>query len=406
MALWLWIFSLVIGSLTLENGLFRTPPMGWLAWERFRCNIDCKNDPTNCISSEELFLDMADRLVADGWRELGYVYVNIDDCWMAARRDEQGRVTPDTARFPGGIKALADYMHSRGLKLGIYSDLGDKTCAGYPGTPLNKVELDALTFSEWGIDMVKLDGCHSTAREQYDGYSRMSRALMATGRPIAFSCSWPAYRGGLPPKVDYDLLGSICNMWRNFDDITDSWNSVLKIIDWYSIHQEVLQPIAGPGHWNDPDMLVIGNFGLSLEQARTQMALWAILAAPLLMSNDLRTISMEEREILQNRLIIQINQDRLGIQGRRVLKEQSKIEVFVRPLEWSSYAIVFFNRRVGRPFLYNCTLSRLNIRKAKLYQATDVYAGHLIRGLSTNTVFTIAIDPSGVVMWHLTPYYY
>ncbi|XP_069087268.1 alpha-N-acetylgalactosaminidase isoform X3 [Pleurodeles waltl] len=339
MALWFWIFCVGTSSLALENGLLRTPPMGWLAWERFRCNVDCKNDPTNCIS-EELFLDMADRLVADGWRELGYIYVNIDDCWMAPQRDEQGRVTPDPDRFPGGIKALADYMHSRGLKLGIYSDLGDKTCAGYPGTPLDKVELDAFTFAEWGIDMVKLDGCHSTAREQYEGYSRMSRALLGTGRPIAFSCSWPAYRGGLPPKVDYKLLGKICNMWRNFDDITDSWNSILKIVDWYALHQDVLQPVAGPGHWNDPDM------------------------------------------------------------------ENSKIEVFVRPLEWSSYAIVFFNRRVGRPFLYNCTLARLNIRKSKLYQATDVYAGHLIRGLTTNTVFTVAIDPSGVVMWHLTPYFY
>ncbi|KAM7182465.1 alpha-N-acetylgalactosaminidase isoform 2-T2 [Macrochelys suwanniensis] len=245
--------ALVACALALENGLMRAPPMGWLAWERFRCNIDCKTDPDNCIS-EKLFVDMVDRLADDGWKELGYVYVNIDDCWMAKKRDAMGQLIPDPERFPRGIKALADYAHSRGLKLGIYGDMGTYTCGGYPGTTLDRVEQDALTFAEWGVDMLKLDGCYSSEEEQAQGYPKMAMALNATGRPIAYSCSWPAYQGGLPPKVNYTLLANICNLWRNYGDIQDSWNSILSIVDWFSANQDVLQPVSGPGHWNDPDM--------------------------------------------------------------------------------------------------------------------------------------------------------
>ncbi|XP_060705154.1 alpha-N-acetylgalactosaminidase-like isoform X2 [Hemiscyllium ocellatum] len=238
---------------SLDNGLMRTPPMGWLAWERFRCNTDCDNDPENCIS-ERLFMDMADRLAEDGWKELGYQYVNIDDCWAAKERDLEGRLVADPIRFPSGIKALAEYVHAKGLKLGIYGDLGTYTCGGYPGTTLDQVELDAHTFASWGVDMLKLDGCYSNSSTKALGYPLMSKALNATGRPIAFSCSWPAYEGGLPPVVNYTLLGEICNLWRNYADIDDSWESVRGIINWYSRHQDVLQPVAGPGKWNDPDM--------------------------------------------------------------------------------------------------------------------------------------------------------
>ncbi|NWX70275.1 NAGAB acetylgalactosaminidase, partial [Alca torda] len=311
--------ALALPSVALENGLALTPPMGWLAWERFRCNVDCREDPRNCIS-ETLFYEMADRLAEDGWRDLGYKYINIDDCWSAKQRDAAGQLVPDPERFPRGIKALADYVHARGLKLGIYGDLGILTCGGYPGTTLDRVEQDAQTFAEWGVDMLKLDGCYSSGEEQAKGYPEMARALNATGRPIVYSCSWPAYQGGLPPKVNYTILAEVCNLWRNYDDIQDSWDSVLSILDWFFANQDVLQPVAGPGHWNDPDMLIIGNFGLSYEQSRSQMALWTVMAAPLLMSTDLHTISPSAKEILQNRLMIQINQDPLGIQGRRIVK--------------------------------------------------------------------------------------
>ncbi|XP_044310734.1 alpha-N-acetylgalactosaminidase isoform X1 [Varanus komodoensis] len=396
------LLALASSSLALENGLMRTPPMGWLSWERFRCNVDCKTDPHNCIS-EKLFKDMADRLATDGWRELGYVYVNIDDCWMAKERDATGQLVPDPERFPSGIKALADYVHSRGLKLGIYGDLGTHTCAGYPGTTLDKIEQDASTFARWGVDMLKLDGCYSSADEQAQGYPRMTKALNATGRPIAYSCSWPAYRGGLPPKVNYTFLANICNLWRNYADIQDSWNSVLSIVEWFSVNQDVIQPGAGPGHWNDPDMLIIGNFGLSYEQSRSQMALWTVMAAPLFMSTDLRTISESFLEILQNKLMIKINQDPLGIQGRRILKEKSYIDVFLRPLSHSASALVFFSRRTDMPYRYTTSLAQLNFTQNAVYEAQNVYTGEIISGLKTADNFTVVINPSGVVMWYLYP---
>ncbi|XP_075430015.1 alpha-N-acetylgalactosaminidase isoform X2 [Ascaphus truei] len=348
-------------------------------------------------------MDMADRLVEDGWKELGYVYVNMDDCWMARDRDTQGKLVADPGRFPRGIKALADYIHTRGLKLGIYADLGQRTCAGYPGTTLDKVEQDAATFAEWGVDMLKLDGCHSSLEEQALGYVRMSEALQATGHRIAYSCSWPAYRGGLPPEVDYTLMKKICNMWRNYNDIEDSWGRVVKIVDWYSDNQDVLQPLAGPGHWNDPDMVVIGNFALSIEESKSHMALWAIFAAPILMSNDLRDLSQDSRLILQNKMLIRINQDPLGIQGRRILKDSTMIDVYMRPLAQSAKALVFFSRRVDRPILYTSSLLKLNFASNRAYQTEDVYSGEILRGRKADANFTLLIVPSGVVVWYVIP---
>ncbi|XP_078093765.1 alpha-N-acetylgalactosaminidase [Mustelus asterias] len=389
-------------GLSLDNGLMRTPPMGWLAWERFRCNVDCRADPENCIS-ERLFMDMADRLAEDGWKELGYEYVNIDDCWAAMKRDSQGQLVADPQRFPSGIKALAQYVHSKGLKLGIYGDLGTYTCGGYPGTTLDQIELDARTFASWGVDMLKLDGCYSNSSTKALGYPLMSKALNATGRQIAFSCSWPAYEGGLPPKVNYTLLGEICNLWRNYNDIDDSWESVRGIINWYSKHQEVLQRVAGPGRWNDPDMLIIGNFGLSFEQSKSQMALWAILSAPLFMSNDLRAISIKDSAILQNKLLIRINQDPLGLQGRMILKGSDNIEVWMRELSLSTMALAFFSQRVDMPYHYTTALSQLNITAPDVFAALDVYSGWVLHGLKVDTKFTITINPSGVVMLYLYP---
>uniref|UniRef100_A0A1A8J3P2 Alpha-galactosidase n=2 Tax=Nothobranchius kuhntae TaxID=321403 RepID=A0A1A8J3P2_NOTKU len=386
-------------TFALDNGLMRTPPMGWLAWERYRCDIDCEHDPKNCIS-ENLFIDMADRLFEDGWKELGYVYVNIDDCWSLKTRDKQGRLQPDPKRFPGGIRKLSRYMHDRGLKLGIYGDMGNYTCMGYPGTPLDKIAVDAQTFADWEVDMFKFDGCYSNATDQEQGYPLMSKALNATGRPIGYSCSWPAYQGGLPPKVNYTQLGQLCNLWRNYGDIQDSWDSVLSIIDWVFENQDVLTPAAGPGRWNDPDMLIVGNFGLSKDQSRTQMALWAIMAAPLFMSTDLRVISGEARSILQNKMIIGINQDVLGFQGRRILKEKSGIEVFWRPLLNNASALVFFSRRTDMPYRYKTSLSKLNYT-ADSYKVTDVFTGKTDI-LKDSTDFVVSVNPTGVVMWYIS----
>uniref|UniRef100_A0A4W5QJQ0 Alpha-galactosidase n=1 Tax=Hucho hucho TaxID=62062 RepID=A0A4W5QJQ0_9TELE len=397
----IFLLALTAATSALDNGLMRTPPMGWMSWERFRCNVNCENDPKNCIS-ENLFRDMADRLAEDGWKEMGYDHVMIDDCWSSMLRDKDGRLQPDPQRFPGGIAKLARYLHDRGLKLGIYGDLGTHTCGGYPGTTLDKIETDAQTFASWGVDFLKLDGCYSNEEDQQKGYPLMSKALNATGRPIGYSCSWPAYRGGLPPSVNYTLLGEICNLWRNYDDIQDSWNSVQDITDWFFDNQEILQPEAGPGRWNDPDMLIIGNFGLSVDQSRSQMALWAIMAAPLIMSNNLRTLSSEARAILQNRAAIAINQDPMGVQGRRLLQERSLIEVYWRPLSQSASALVFLSRRQDMPYQYHTSLAKLNYT-AGSYEAYDVFTGKTLSGLSATTEFTVSINPSGVVMWYVYP---
>ncbi|XP_062278874.1 alpha-N-acetylgalactosaminidase-like [Scomber scombrus] len=393
------LLALISLTVALDNGLLKTPPMGWMAWERFRCDINCIDDPKNCIS-ESLFRDMADRLVEDGWKELGYEYVIIDDCWMSRLRDEQGRLQPESFRFPGGIPKLARYIHDRGLKLGIYADMGNYTCMGYPGTTLDNIEIDAQTFASWGVDYLKFDGCNSNPVEQMLGYPLMSKALNATGRPMVYSCSWPVYQGGLPPNVNYTLLGDICHLWRNYDDIQDSWDSLQSIIDWFSNNQDDLQPIAGPGRWNDPDMLIIGNFGLSLDQARSQMAIWAIMASPLIMSNDLRNLDNSAGAILQNKVAIGINQDPLGIQGRRLLKEKSQIEVYWRPLVGSTSALVFLSRRTDMPYRYHTSLAKLNY-DAGNYRAYDVFGGSLVKGLNATTELTLSINPSGVVMWYV-----
>lgn len=395
------LLALITLTVALDNGLLKTPPMGWMAWERFRCDVDCKDDPVNCIS-EVLFRDMADRLAEDGWKELGYEYLIIDDCWMSMLRDEDGRLQPEPSRFPGGIAKLARYVHDRGLKLGIYADMGTHTCMGFPGTTLDKIKLDAQTFASWGVDYLKFDGCYSNPVEQMLGYPLMSLALNATGRPMAYSCSWPVYVGGLPPKVNYTFLGDICHLWRNYYDIQDSWDSVQGIVDWYSNNQDDLQPAARPGGWNDPDMLIIGNFGLSVDQARSQMALWAIMAAPLIMSNDLRNLDNAARAILQNKVAIAINQDPMGVQGRRLLKEKTRIEVYWRPLSQSASALVFLSRRTDMPYLYHTSLAKLHY-DAGNYQAYDVFAGSEMPGFNATTEITVSINPSGVVMWYVYP---
>ncbi|KYO38148.1 alpha-galactosidase A [Alligator mississippiensis] len=349
--------ALAEGAGALDNGLAQTPPMGWLHWERFLCTTDCASAPHACVS-EQLFMQMADLLAAEGWRDAGYEYVCIDDCWMAPSRDGGDRLQPDPQRFPHGIHQLADYVHSKGLKLGIYGDVGNKTCAGYPGS-YGHYDLDAQTFADWGVDLLKFDGCyHGTLDLLAEGYKNMSLALNKTGRSIVYSCEWPFYM--LPvQKPNYTEVKQYCNHWRNFADVFDAWISIKSILDWTASHQDIIVDVAGPGGWNDPDMLVIGNFGLSWDQQVTQMALWAIMAAPLFMSNDLRQISPQAKRLLQNKEVIAINQDPLGKQGYRITKDNN-FELWERPLTGRAYAVAVVNRQeIGGPQLFTFATSFL-----------------------------------------------
>lgn len=349
-----------------------------------------------------MYIETSDRLVEDGYLDAGYEYNIIDDCWLAKKRDAQGRLQPDPDRFPHGIKYLADYVHSKGLKFGIYEDYGTFTCAGYPGV-IGHMELDAQTFADWDVDYLKLDGCYAQPKTMSQGYPEMGSYLNKTGRAIVYSCSWPFYEiySGMTPN--YTAVAEHCNLWRNFNDIDDSWASVQSIIDYYGNNQEILVPHSGPGHWNDPDMLIIGNFGLSYEQSKVQMAMWAILAAPLIMSVDLRTIKKDYRDILLNRLIIEVNQDAMGIQGKRLYKEQG-IEIWARPVlptsqSYYSYAIAFLNRRTdGTPSEVAVSLKDLGLTFPGGYHIKDLYENQDYGVVSPDTIFKANVNPTGVVM--------
>jgi len=387
-------------STALDNGLARTPPMGWLNWERYRCNTDCKNDPYNCISAD-LFLEMAKLMKYEGYADVGYEYINIDDCWMLRDRGDDGKLVSNPELFPEGIPALADAIHSMGLKIGIYEDYGTKTCGGYPGTK-DHIEDDVNLFASWGIDSLKLDGCYCNASEFSTGYPAVTKALNATGRPILYSCSWPAYLHD-KPNVPYGDIAENCNLWRNYADIQDSWTSVQNIINWFGDNAGNLASYAGPGNWNDPDMLIIGDYGLSFEQSETQMAMWAMMAAPLYMSNDLRTLRQWQKDILMNQEVIAVDQDPMGKQGVRVYQDaKKKHEYWSRELADGSYAVVMYRRdSSGLPKPYTATFKQLMI-KTKTAHVRDLFT-HMDLGVYTDGI-TATLPPSGSCkMFKVTP---
>ncbi|HET8612362.1 MAG TPA: glycoside hydrolase family 27 protein [Sphingomonas sp.] len=316
--------SLPKPALVPSNGLARTPPMGWSSWNRFADRIDDKT-----------VREIADHLVSSGLRDAGYRFVNIDDGWQGARGPD-GAIRPN-ARFPD-MKALADYVHSRGLKLGIYSSPGPKTCAGYTGS-YGHVMQDARTFAAWGIDYIKYDLCsgegiYRTADEVKRAYQEMGQALHATGRPIVYSlCQYGRDHVG---RWGRDVGG---NLWRTTGDIEDNYASMASI----GFDRDGDPADAGPGGWNDPDMLEIGNGGMTQDEYRTHMTLWAMLAAPLMLGNDVRTMSPDTLALLENKGVIAIDQDRLGKQARRVRKD-GDAEIWARPLADGSVALALFNR--------------------------------------------------------------
>ena len=312
----------------LDNGLAKTPPMGWNSWNKFGCNV-----------SEDLIKQMADAMAKTGMKDAGYQYIVIDDCWQVSR-DPDGNIVPDAKRFPSGMKALADYVHSLGLKFGLYSDAGTATCQGRPGSRGYEFQ-DARQYAAWGADYLKFDWCNTSTREARSSYETMRDALKLAGRPIVFSiCEW----GSSKPWL---WAGDVGNLWRTTGDIQDIWEGkgekyglgVMNIVDL----QVGLENYAGPGHWNDPDMLEVGNGGMTATEYRSHFSLWAILAAPLAAGNDLRTMSPEIHDILTNKEVIAVDQDPLGIQGRRVRRDGA-LDVWVKQLKDGSRAVVLLNR--------------------------------------------------------------
>src|SRR6266704_99721 len=306
-----------------DNGLARTPPMGWNSWNKFAGKVD-----------DSVVRSIADAMVSSGMKQAGYIYVNIDDTWEGPR-DAQGNITSNL-KFPD-MKALADYVHSKGLKIGIYSSPGPKTCAGYEGS-YGHEEQDAKTFAAWGIDYLKYDWCSASRiyknEDMQASYQKMGDALRKAGRPMVFSlCQYgigDVWKWG--PRVGG-------NLWRTTGDISDNWKSLERI----GFRQIEIASYTNVGHWNDPDMLEIGNGGMTADEYRTHMSLWALLAAPLLAGNDLRSMTDETKRILMNSEVIAVDQDTDGKPARRISDAEATAVVIARPLHDGSGAICLFN---------------------------------------------------------------
>jgi alpha-galactosidase len=319
---------------TISKGLALTPPMGWNSWNKFGCNV-----------SDELVRGMADAMVKSGMKDAGYQYIVIDDCWQVSR-DAGANIVVDPQRFPNGMKVVADYVHSLGLKFGIYSDAGSKTCGGRPGG-LGHEYQDAIMYASWGVDYLKYDWCSTTTQDAKSSYANIRQALDASGRPIVLSiCEW----GTAKPWLWATEIGG--NLWRSSGDIQDRWAGkrewnpgnccsygMLDIVD----AEADLYSYAGPGHWNDPDMLEVGNGGMTTTEYQAHFSLWALLAAPLISGNDLRNMTPEIHDILTNKEIIAIDQDALGRQGRRVWKD-GDLEVWAKQLQNGGRAVILLNR--------------------------------------------------------------
>jgi alpha-galactosidase len=326
----------------LDNGVARTPPMGWNSWNTFGCNIN-----------ETLIRQMADAMAGSGMRDLGYQYVVIDDCWFNPNRDGSGNLQGDPTRFPSGMKALGDYLHGKGLKFGIYQVPLDKTCAqyfnSYPGATgsLGHEAQDARQFAAWGVDYLKYDWCSPTGtiNDQVTTFAKMRDALAATGRPIVYSINPNSIHAKTGPQRNW---GDVANMWRTTEDISAAWDTgqtngypmgVKNIVD-------VTVPLAGyarPGQFNDPDMMEVGRSGLNDTEQRSHFALWAMMASPLIAGNDLRSMSTATQTILKNPALIAINQDTLGLQATQVSNDGTR-RVLAKRLANGDVAVALFNQ--------------------------------------------------------------
>ena len=379
-----------------EN-LAPTSPMGWNSWNTFQTNI-----------SEQLVKGIADVMVSSGMKDAGYTYLVLDDGWMAMERDPKtGDLVPDPKKFPNGLKPVIDYVHSKGLKFGLYNCAGTKTCAGYPGTRGYEYQ-DARFYASLGTDYLKFDWCNTEGINAKEAYTTMSKALKTAGRPIVFSlCEW----GNNQPWLWAEPVGQL---WRTTGDITAQFDGIKSYGNWHANGvmtivdmQDSLRKYAGPNHWNDPDMLEVGN-GLTPAQNRSHFSLWAMLAAPLIAGNDLRKMSAETKSVLTNKDVIAINQDLLGIQGFRYSNKDS-IQTWFKPLSKNEWAVCFVNRSsVAKQLdfnwqnesvidnLYNKSLDA----KSTTYRLRDLWTKKDVG--TTKTPVKTTIQPYDVLMLRLT----
>ncbi|RSM48677.1 alpha-galactosidase [Amycolatopsis balhimycina DSM 5908] len=371
-----------------------TPPLGWNSWNSFGCNV-----------SEATIHQAADAMASSGMRDAGYQYIVVDDCWFDPQRDAQGNLR-GSSKFPSGMKALGDYIHARGLKFGIYQVPTDRTCAQrggtYPGSTGSQGHetQDARTFASWGVDYLKYDWCSpaGTRDEQVTRFGLMRDALRATGRPIVYSINPNSYHAITGDKYDW---GQVADLWRTTEDLLDIWQNgntnsypmgVGNVLD-------VTAPLAaqaGPGHWNDPDMLVVGRPGLSLTESRTHFTLWALLAAPLMAGNDIRTMSTDISAILRNPRLLAVDQDRLGAGGRRV-RDDGDVEIFAKPLSDGSVAVGLLNRG-GATATVSTTAAQAGLSGSS-FTLTDLWTGGTA---TTSGAISASVPAHGIAAYRVS----
>jgi alpha-galactosidase len=367
-------------------GLALTPPMGWNTWNTFAGNC-----------SDALVRETADSMIASGMRDAGYTYIVIDDCWALRERGPDDMLVPDPAKFPHGMKALSDYLHSKGFKFGMYGCAGKTTCGGYPGGRGHEFQ-DARQYASWGVDYFKYDWCdHGTANGP-ETYRIMSDALRAAGRPIVFSlCEW----GQNEPWLWAEPVG---HLWRTTGDIGASYASGGKN-KWEHGWKQILdmnvglEKYSGPGHWNDPDMLEVGNRGLTLAESRGHFSFWCMLAAPLIAGNDVRHMTPEVTAILTNKDVIAIDQDPLGHQGFRYRVDKDK-EIWAKQLANKEWAVCILNTG-DAPAQLSVDLRELTFLTEQYYDVTDVWAAKKMG--DTTRARSALVDSHDVMLLRLKP---
>lgn len=378
------------------EGLAPTPPMGWNSWNTFQTNIN-----------EQLVKQMADVMVSSGMKDAGYIYLVLDDGWMAMERDTAGYLVPDPKKFPNGIEPVVEYVHSKGLKFGLYNCAGTKTCAGYPGTRGYEYQ-DARRYAQWKIDYLKFDWCNTEGQNAVESYTTMSKALRKAGRPIIFSlCEW----GSNKP---WQWAENVGQLWRTTGDIGNVFDGVKKMGGWSSLgamtildSQDTLRRYAGPGHWNDPDMLEVGN-GLSPSENKAHFSMWCMLAAPLMAGNDLRNMSKQTQSVLTDKNVIAVDQDALGIQGFKYNSKDS-VETWFKPLKNGEWAVCFLNRNSdARNISFDWknenvtdTLNRLSLNaQTTNYEVKDLWTDKQFG--NTAKELKASVGPHDVLMLRLT----
>jgi len=364
-------------------GLAMTPPMGWNSWNTFGMNV-----------TEQLVKGTAETMIANGMQAAGYDTIVLDDGWEAASRDADGNLVADPAKFPSGMRALGDFLHAKGFKFGIYNCAGTLTCGGLPGGRGHEFQ-DARLYASWGVDFLKYDWCNHGTGNAEETYRTMSSALRATGRPIVFSlCEW----GDTKP---WTWAMDIGHLWRTTGDIRDCYDCESSDGEgWRSIldKQVGLEQYAGPGHWNDPDMLEVGNPGLTLTESRAHFSFWCLLAAPLMAGNDVRKMTPEVREILTDRELLAIDQDPLGKQGYRFMNQPGK-EIWAKELSKGEWAVCFFNRG-NAPAKLQIDWPQLSFLKGR-YLIREVWKKQDLG--KTDKAFVTSIAPHDVVVLRLKP---